>query len=71
MSLKHMGSSLVVGNLLAMLSTVELDDHFCFRAQEISNIAGDGNLPAESKSAQLFYSQTLPQMAFCVGSSIA
>lgn len=71
MSLKHMGSSLIVGHLLAMLSTVEFDDHFCFRAQEIGNIAGDGNLPAESKSAQLFHSQTLPQMAFCIGSSVA
>ena len=61
----------VVGRVDDVLTAVELDDHSCFKANEIANIATYRPLPAEFEAIQLAATKALPQNPFGVSGVVA
>ena len=58
---------LIVVTAFEVLAAVEFDDQSGLRADEIADIAADGNLPPEAEAADPAASQTIPQQALCLG----
>jgi hypothetical protein len=66
-SLQAAISSLVIASLLEVLSTVELDDQFCFKASKVGDVVGHGYLSAESIACKLPVSQASPKVPLGIG----
>jgi hypothetical protein len=61
----------IVFRLLAMLSTVGLDDAACFQADEIDDIRTDRLLPFELEALQTVRAQMEPEQPFAFGSILS
>jgi hypothetical protein len=59
-------STLIVQASLLVLTAIELNYKFHLQTYKVSYVTANGNLPAESKSAHLPATQTLPEKAFCI-----
>jgi len=62
------GTSLfIVFHLVSMLTTIEFDDQFLFKADEVNNVNSDRMLSPELVRAHLTRAQMFPKKPLCVG----
>ncbi|GEM_PF-3971887 len=59
-SLQHLGPPLVIGNVLKMLPSIQLEDQPCIKADKVSDIASQWHLSPEPETSQLTPPQLLP-----------
>ena len=68
---KSCGSISVIALLLQMLTPVEFDDQALLRANEVNDIAEDGDLAAEAMSCKFPTTQQLPESILGRSRSVA